>query len=227
MRAVSNVRYKMVMVKVLEPLISEAKKTGWAAGLGSLDAIRLEAAGLGLIEVANRRGESPVTTLRPRSRDEARKNSLSAQFGKGEQPLHTDGAHLDDPPDFVVLACENTSETPTRIWIRKYGNAFSYPPEYLSHGIFLVQNGRDSFYSPAFSDGRYRYDPGCMIPCDARARDVVQFFDEAAAAAVEFMWDAPGKLLVIDNRRALHARGSAVDDPERVIERVSFRLKGE
>jgi alpha-ketoglutarate-dependent taurine dioxygenase len=66
-----------------------------------------------------------------------------------------------------------------------------------------------------------------MIPCDARARDVVAFFSEAAAAAVEFLWDAPGKLLVIDNRRALHARASAVDDPKRVIERVSFRLKGE
>ncbi|MFI8211889.1 TauD/TfdA family dioxygenase [Streptomyces werraensis] len=215
------------MVKVLEPLISEAKKTGWASGLGTLDVIRLEAASLGLVEVANRRGESPVTSLRPRSRDEARKNSLSAQFGKGEQPLHTDGAHLHEPPDLVVLACEKASETPTRLWIRKEGNVFFYPPEYVSHGIFLVQNGRDSFYSPAFIDGRYRYDPGCMVPCDARARKVVQFFKDAATAAVEHVWDAPGKLLVIDNRRTLHARASAVDDPERLIERVSFRLKGE
>jgi hypothetical protein len=39
--------------------------------------------------------------------------------------------------------------------------------------MFLVRNGRDSFYAPALSrDLRYRYDPGCMTPFDARAREV-------------------------------------------------------
>ncbi|MCP8711797.1 TauD/TfdA family dioxygenase [Streptomyces sp. AC04842] len=217
----------MAMVKVLEPLISEAKKTGWASGLGSLNTVRLEAAGLSLTEVPNRRGEPPVTTLRPLGREEARKNSLSARFGKGEQPLHNDGAHMEHPPDFVVLGGETTSGTPTRLWINKYGGAFCWPPQYVLHGIFLVQNGRDSFYSPAFADGRYRYDPGCMIPCDARAREAVKFFEGAADSAVEHHWDAPGKLLVIDNRRTLHARASAADDPDRAIQRVSFRVKGE
>jgi len=80
---------------MLETLVSTAKKDGWAAGRGSMDQVHREALRLGgLTEVSIRKGDPAVTTLRPVDRNGARPNSLSAKYGKGDQPLHTDGAGL-------------------------------------------------------------------------------------------------------------------------------------
>ncbi|MEU1439349.1 TauD/TfdA family dioxygenase [Streptomyces sp. NPDC005786] len=72
-----------------------------------------------------------------------------------------------------------------------------------------------------------RYDPGCMLPCDARARQAMQFFQESESLADEHQWNEPGQVLLIDNRRALHARASAEHEPQREIQRISFHLKRE
>ncbi|MFJ2014698.1 hypothetical protein ACIQJ8_16045 [Streptomyces globisporus] len=215
------------MLKVLEPLIAAALETGWATGFGSISDVRIEAMRLGLTEVANRHGNPTMTTLRPVSPKEANPNSLSAQYGRDAQPLHTDGAHLKDPPDLVVLACDDVNLTPTRLWVRKEGRVRYSAPQHVCHGVFLVQNGKESFYSTAYTKGRYRYDPGCMTPCDARSRETVKFFSDAMGRSAEHFWDVAGKLLVIDNRQALHARASASDDPQRTLHRISFHLKGE
>lgn len=204
---------------MLEALLGESSANGWAVGVGSIAQIQREAVRLEWTEVPIRRGGPTITTLRPVDRAEAEPNSLSARYGKEAQPLHTDGAHLPDPPDVVVLACETTSTTPTRLWNHKRW------PSYLLHGIFLVSSGSDSFFAPAYTYSRLRYDPGCMLPCDARARQAVAFFDEAASSEVEHAWNKPGQLLLIDNRRVMHARASAVDEPQREIQRVSFHLK--
>ncbi|WP_433870706.1 TauD/TfdA family dioxygenase [Saccharopolyspora sp. CA-218241] len=100
-------------------------------------------------------------------------------------------------------------------------------PVYALHGVFLISSGNDSFFATPYASGRLRYDPGCMLPCDARARQAVQFFDEAATSATEHAWSEPGQVLLIDNRRVLHARASAVDEPHREIQRVSFHLNHE
>jgi Taurine catabolism dioxygenase TauD, TfdA family len=212
------------MSTVLETLVVMSRKEGWAAGSGSIAQIRREAQSLGLTEVPVRRSGPAVTTLRPLSRDDAQANSLSAKYGKGDQPLHTDGAHLVKPPDVVVLACEGTSDTPTRLWRMRSG-FFATPLEHIRHGVFLVANGKDSFFSTAYSNLRFRYDSGCMVPCDARARETVRYFDAAIESVIEHSWDEPGKLLVVDNRKALHARASAIDDPHREVQRVSFYLE--
>jgi hypothetical protein len=178
-----------------------------------------------LIEVSVRRGGPSVTTLRPLDRGDSPENSLSAKYGKGDQPLHTDGAHLAKPPDVVILACEETSGTPTRLWTMRRGLFTFTPPRHVRHGVFLVANGKDSFFSTAYSDVHFRYDPGCMVPCDARARETVRYFDAEIESALEHSWDEAGKFLVIDNRNVLHGRASAIDDPHREVQRVSFYLK--
>lgn len=210
---------------MLETLVAMSRQEGWAAGSGSIAQIRREAQSLGLTEVPVRRGDPTVTMLRPLSRDDAQANSLSAKYGKGGQPLHTDGAHLAKPPDVVVLACEGTSDTPTRLWRIRRSLSAPVPLDKMKHGVFLVTNGKDSFFSTAYSDSRFRYDPGCMVPCDARARKTVRYFEAAIESVIEHSWDEPGKVLVIDNRKALHARASVIDDPHREVQRVSFYLK--
>jgi hypothetical protein len=100
-------------------------------------------------------------------------------------------------------------------------------PECVRHGVFLVANGRDSFFSTAYSNSRLRFDPGCMAPCDARAREAVRYFESLNKSVREHSWDDSGRVLVIDNRKVLHARPSVGDEPGRKIYRVSFMLKRE
>lgn len=216
------------MPTLLEELIDKASKHGWASGKGSLYQVCRDASDIGLTEVPVRRGDPAVTTLRPLDPDRARASSLSARYGKGDQPLHTDGAHIVEPPDLVVLISEATNGTPTRLWsLTPRSSLYVGPPDHVRHGVFLVTGGEHSFLSTAYGRRRLRYDPGCMVPCDARARETVRYFAKEIRRAKEFTWDEPGKLLVIDNRMSLHARASAGGDPGREIQRVCFRLKRE
>ena len=216
------------MSTTLEALAEAARRRGWAVGSGAIGQVQAEGRSLGWTEVPARKGDPPVTTLRPVGRSQARPNSMSSQYGLDAQPLHTDGAHLTRPPDVVVLISETTNSTPTRLWRPWLKGPFSPGiPERARHGIFLVQSGKDSFFSAAYSPEGFRYDPGCMTPCDARARETVTFFRDAAEEAADHVWDQPGMMLVIDNRHTLHGRASAVDDPQRELQRVSFHVKRE
>lgn len=178
-----------------------------------------------------RRGDPSVSVLRPTEPGVAHPRSLSAQYGLGQQPLHTDGAHLPDPPDIVVLVSANASPTPTLVWtaaahIGKGPGPISSRLAAFGHGMFLVRSGRDSFYAPILSGGHYRYDPGCMTACDARARQVDEYLASQLAEASACDWTSSGQILVIDNRRALHARAAvAEEDTGRELTRVAFRVR--
>ena len=207
----------------LEVLAATARTEGWASGSGDLDSIRQQAKSLGWVEVAPRRGDPTVSVLHPTDKVAAHPSSLSATYGLGQQPLHTDGAHLPHRPDLFVLLSQRPSATPTRLW-RATTVVPRTPHTALHHGMFLVRNGRDSFYSPALSGSRYRYDPGCMTACDVRARTVAQHFERLLPHAFAHEWLGADQVLVIDNRRVLHARSAvAEDDMDRELLRVAFQ----
>jgi len=213
------------MSSTLEELCAGVLKDGWASGLGSLEQLRSEARRLGWGEVSFRRTDPPVISLRPLDAADAKPNSLSSRYGAAAQPLHTDGAHLLEPPDLVLLVAEETSAVPTLLWKRpSIGYRLSVTQD-MEHGVFLVQHGPESFFSTALSGHYLRYDPGCMSPCDERARNTAQYYAEAIESVVEHHWDEPGTVLLINNRRVLHARAAAQDEPERELKRVAFRLK--
>ncbi len=169
-----------------------------------------------------------MSKLHPVTERAAHPNSLSAVYGLGQQPLHTDGAHLQVPPDVLVFICDRPSSTSTQLW-RPDNPARSRRPlgttSALSHGMFLVRGGRDSFYAPVLSGSGYRHDPGCMMPCDARAREVQEYFEQQLSRALAHVWSAAGQILVVDNRRALHARSAVTEgDLERELTRIAFRI---
>lgn len=209
-------------------LVSAARRDGWSSGSGDMESIRQGAKSLGWVEIANRRGDAPLAVLRPVEGGAAHPRSLSAVYGLGQQPLHTDGAHQPGPPDFVVLVSSRPSATATRLWTAKTQRTnrglASLPSAAFDHGMFLVYNGRDSFYAPARVGRRYRFDPGCMIACDARAREVGEYFTSQLSQAATYEWTASGQVLVIDNQQALHARSAVVEgDTDRELIRVAFR----
>lgn len=208
----------------LEDLAKAAQRDGWAATTGTVDEIRRQAIRLSWTEVPTRRGDPPVSQLQPTTETDAHLNSLSAKYGLGMQPLHTDGAHLERPPEFVVLFAEHPTPTPTLLYRVKFQlpGSSNLPWSALWSGMFQVHNWRDSFFAPAH-DGFLRYDPGCMTPCDQRAHQVASFFDTALADVRPHEWSTPGQVLVIHNWSTLHARAAvAPDDTHRVLTRIAF-----
>ncbi|GED11304.1 hypothetical protein [Cellulosimicrobium cellulans] len=185
--------------------------------------LQFQAEQLGLVPVENRRGQSHVSRLRPTTPQEAHPASLSAQVGLGQQPLHTDGAHLRTVPDYVVMWSETTNSTPTRVW---------HPRRALSSsdqsGVFIVRSGRETWLSPAHDGGGLRFDPGCMSPCDAFARRTARILQDPPPDEVhEIRWDTPWKVLVLANRQVLHGRAAVIDgDQERTLGRVAYYKAG-
>lgn len=206
-----------------------ARKYGWAIHAGSLEEVRAKARRLGWQEVSTRRGDRPVAELRPTAPEHAHARSLSATYGLGAQPLHTDGAHLLEPPDLVVLCADQSNGTPTLLWssFSKLSNP-RYPrighSDYLDNGMFLVNGAGRPFLAPAHDSSMgWRYDPGCMTACDQRARQVDSFFREASSDAYRHEWSKAGQVLFIDNQRALHARSAISENEEhRLLRRITF-----
>lgn len=208
-----------------EPLtaarLGSVTRSGWLSCVGTLESARLAAAELGWSEAPVRRGDVTVSRLRPVKRDDAHPRSLSAIVGLEAQPLHTDGAHLSRPPDIIVLASTQPSRTATRLLDTANDSA---PHEALLHGVFSVSAGPHRFYATASSADGVGYDPGCMNPCDQRARTVADYFAHALDDAHRHEWTVTGgQLLCIDNRRVLHAREAVGPaDAHRELERVAF-----
>jgi hypothetical protein len=215
----------------LADLARTAAATGWAVGSVELYPLRGRARALGWQEVATRTGDGSVSVLRPSPAEEAHPGSLSAVHGLGEQPLHTDGAHLKEPPEFVVLHAAVPNGTATLLWrdSAKVTNP-AYPridrPACLAGGIFVVRGGGTRFLATSY-DGRggYRYDPGCMTPADERAHEGARYFQSLASGAYRHDWTEQNQVLVLSNRRALHGRAAVSDaDAGRELTRIAYRV---
>lgn len=207
--------------------LAAAASGGWSVSRGNLQEVRAAALRAGWSEVSMRSNESPHSILRPVAPSEARRNSLSAVHGLDEQPLHTDGAHLRRPPDWVALIVEKPNATPTKLW-RPQSGSRPVPWEALVNGVFLVKNGAERFLASIKDADRIRYDPTCMTPCDLRATQAATFFANAQTDVEEHQWSHDNEILLIDNRKAFHGR-KAVTDPAdrstRVVHRLAFRTE--
>lgn len=201
--------------------LADLNRHGWTSFAATLDDLTVRASELGWEAVTLRRGDPAVSSLRPVSASEAKWNSMSSRTGMGAQPLHTDGAHFVRPPDIVALASSGPHTTATRLWAPHVSKA---PWEDFRHGLFRVSGGRTAFLAPAAEDDLIRFDPFCMAPCDGRARRVAAFVQSAFATGDRHEWssDTP-HVLMIDNRRVLHAREAVGPaDPPRLLRRIAF-----
>lgn len=150
--------------------------------------------------------------------------SLSASHGKGEQPLHTDGASQLKPSRWLLLASSEMSSVPTLFWPYRAAEVNAEVRDALNEGLFTAVSGRRSFLTPAHSRGMLRFDRGCMSPSDGRALVADEFLSSRRSGANEHAWDAPDKFLVLDNHRVLHGRADATGEPDRLLRRITFDL---
>lgn len=217
----------------LQSLIEAALQDGWSSTTAlnwRTRSLEQQIRGLHYELTSGGRGSLAMEVLTPTTKAHAHPRSLSAIYGLGQQPLHTDGAHREEPPEVILLAAQNPSEVPTLLW-----SLPARPPDDvvddLRHGLFNVHTGQLTFLASALvgygSRMEVRFDPGCMTPADGRARRAARFFDACATDAVTFAWDRPEIVLAIDNRRVLHARADASAEPDRHMERLALRLSKE
>ena len=210
--------------------LSKASNFGWHLVEGNLceladalsdEAGNRQASAPSIRVVRSRSSDDAVKVLRPLSKEEAHPRSLSAQYGYEPFPFHTDGAHLQRPPDFMLLAAkqDDAGESPThlkRLW--------EPPPpandDDMRRGVFRVGAGRRSFYITCQSaDGRVRFDPGCMAPIDPRSRRLAAAIS-TGEPDYSHRWTRSGEILIVDNTRVMHARGRVGDFSRRALYRI-------
>jgi hypothetical protein len=211
----------------LADLAERATNEGWATGQADLGRLRYAAQRLDWAIVELRSGDGGSTALRPTPTELAHPRSHSAKVGTGEQPLHTDGAHLRYPPRWLILYSEEPNLTPSlffRLRPRLVMTRLAVSlPQRATDGLFLVDSGSDRFLALLqTSGGGWRWDPGCMTPCDQRAREAADFLGSLSGAAQAYEWAEPNQFLLLDNTQMLHARGDASEDDQRCLTRLAY-----
>lgn len=168
-------------------------------------------------------GRFTIDRLSPKRPEQARAGTMSACFGLGAFPLHTDRAHWPIPPRFLLLRSVGAeTDRPTTLYdvLRLRARATFWRD--LRRARWMI-GGRQGFLCPLLSEGHaFRYDPLCMHPHDALAVGVEDELRRCleSEAPEHFMW-TEGRVLIIDNWRVLHGRGtSAREDFGRILERV-------
>lgn len=219
----------------LQLALSQARQFGWQLVRGDLVAIAREIAECaGPIRVIRtRKTDDDVRLLRPQSSEVAPPRSLSAQHGCGPFPFHTDGAHLERPPNFLLMASKGVGDQRVPTHVLRFPTTALSPQlsEDIRLGVFRVDAGANSFYTTSrYDDGVngncIRFDPGCMRPVDPRARRLVQTISATSPDHSHSLTD-PNEILIIDNLRVLHSRGDASHAPGREIYRLLLSWTGE
>jgi alpha-ketoglutarate-dependent taurine dioxygenase len=191
-----------------------ALQMGWATAdfpPFTSSAFSQAASGIGKVCPLSAQG-TPVEILRPVSSHEARRGTLSSVHGLSNFPLHTDGAHLVFPPRLIILACmEDFQERPTWVCSADHMISLCTPSIDFLAALFLVSNGRKSFYASAmYRNLWFRWDTACMRPKNRQAQAMYckMKTDIKSTDGVRIDW-VPGRVLAFDNWTHLHGRGLA------------------
>lgn len=206
---------------------------GWAATRAPSDGVRALRGAMRAIAHRIRPSRSSegrsIQSLSPLPRSTAKPQSLSGRYGLANFPLHCDTSHWSVPCRFIVLACADPGEHSASTALLQMSDVtMSSAERALAHSsVFLIRNGRHSFYSTVLSSTRAfaRMDPGCMIPLNSDGREVVGLFAyrRNLQRVSTIAWRS-GDIVAIDNWRCLHGRIGAVDAADsRLLYRMLIR----
>lgn len=207
---------------------AELELRGWTriANVGSSDDVLALASRLGT-PLPSANGDL-MKKLSVVPTEEGAPSSLSAQFGTGAFPLHTDTAFWSRPARYLLMRVDGDKRRPTTILtFRRVLDGCSERVKQLigTTSWKLRTPSINTYCSMQFrleNTVGWRYDRQCMSPANRAAREV----DEAIQAAFatlrpeEIDWSESG-LIVVSNWAALHGRGSGpIDEGERILERL-------
>jgi hypothetical protein len=210
-------------------LLETLEERGWAniPGVnGSSDLLRL-AMSLGK-PVENARHEL-TSELRVATTAEARPLTLSATFGTGAFPLHTDTAFWPTPARFLVMLAEGDIRRTTTVYSmrRILDSGGTKLMNLIEKSVWIVRGKGGSHYGQMTLSTKsirlgVRFDRQCMKPANASAREIAAYFDtEDCATSIEHLEWRPHTAVVISNWQALHGRGSQPpNEQQRILHRV-------
>lgn len=198
----------------------------WSARVGSVAHALSLARQLGNV-THDPRHPCDFRRISPQPLESATPNTLSSRYGTGAFPFHTDAAHWATPPAYVLLYCDSPGRGRRRTLVH---DAWVWPLSAEERCAVLEGVWRVAYRRPFLatagvraSDSLHlRFDPGCMRPYGRRADAALDaiIYNLNRGRIMDFEWQS-GKLLVIDNRRCLHARSDAVEaDGDRVMCRI-------
>jgi hypothetical protein len=216
-------------------LIQESARSvaalGWAWIPAALNADPNSLAVMLGASIPARRDGCKVVDLRPYSRSEAPRASMSAVVGHDAQPMHTDAAYFPVPPRYIMFECIEPGEADclTHVWTFDWNKMLKEQPDILVEPGWIACGGRTApFYCQVLtttSNGEkfLRFDPLCMTPPSylvnpkAVSEELCRYADQ-----LDFSW-TKGDILIVDNWLCLHARGSGADRaPSRRLRRWSI-----
>jgi len=154
-------------------------------------------------------------------------NTLTTRYGLGQFPYHTDTAYWHIPAHYIVLYCKHPGSGGRRTNFIDTGmlRNDSKFESLANNAIYLVKRNFKSFYSRPLFNTRcgvcFRFDSDCMIPQNKAGYALVEkmLSVEDSSFVVGHNWKK-GDLLVLNNHRFVHSRGSSnTDDFDRILTR--------
>ncbi len=177
--------------------------------------------------VADNRNKEIIRNIKPEIRSKASENTLSSRYGMGAFPFHTDCAHWEVPAKYLCLYCMNpglsrraTFLIDTQKWIWEEDERIS-----LINSVWTRALLKPKLCTLADESGKslsIRYDMDCMKPVTEDAKQLLKLIQKKidASATINIEWHV-GEILILDNKRMLHARGpSSKMDSDRMLKRM-------
>lgn len=161
--------------------------------------------------IGGRRKSNIVEILKPTISELAKPKSLSRLYSLSGFPLHCDTSHWTKPCRYLIVGCENPGTCNRRTILLDFKNLVfnTKEKELLINSVFLIKNGRSSFYGSIlqYSDNFIRFDIGCMEPTDSNSHSAFKLIKEKILQGnkIEIVWKK-NKVIVIDNWRLIHGR---------------------
>ncbi|KFC19165.1 hypothetical protein [Chryseobacterium sp. FH1] len=155
-----------------------------------------------------------IDNLIPVRKEEAHKQSISANFGTNAFPFHTDGAYFKIPPKFILLRYINGISNPTPTLVCNLKDITTTDKRILKHSVWKVKSRDLSFYSSILSEDEriFRFDKCIMQPADSKNDNSIYLEQLISTLPKEQInWEI-NKTVVIDNWNYLHTRPEVKDN---------------
>jgi L-asparagine oxygenase len=175
--------------------------------------------------IARIESRSVIDELRINSISPLRKNTYGGNYGQGELPLHTDLAHWDTPPRYLLLRCVVPGVDVATRFIHHSNFIKCLPQVLISRAIFKPRRMLDGkkFMLRLKSNGIFRWDSLFLKPVNDDAKEVIEYVSkiEYAEHVENIYLSSPGDSIIFDNWNSLHGRSSVLDQSlGRIIHRV-------
>jgi hypothetical protein len=168
--------------------------------------------------------------LSPRSERASTPNTYSGMHGLAAFPFHTDLAHYDLPPRYLMLRCVSGFQEVATLLLDGLALVDAIGPTLLGRSLVQPRRARAgrrpllTLYAPHHGTrGRLRWDAAFIQPASPLGREgcarIATGIAESAPKSIALLH--PGDTLVVDNWRMLHARSRVPQQYSgRVIERA-------